>query len=43
MFWYLVSQFFSVLLTLLKVSRLSADDKDLEILVLRQQLIDKSD
>ena len=39
MYWYILEQFYSTLIELLRVSRLSTDDKDLEILVLRQQLV----
>jgi len=37
MFWFLISQLYSLVLTLLKISRLSTDDKDLEIIILRKQ------
>ena len=39
MHWYILEQLYSTLIELLCVSRLSTDDKDLEILVLRQQLV----
>jgi putative transposase len=38
MAWFVLSQIFSTLLTLLRLSRTSDKDKDLEILILRQQL-----
>ena len=38
MIWFLVLQFFSMVLTLLRLGRTSDTDKDLEILILRQQL-----
>ncbi len=38
MIWFLVSQIFSMILTLLRLGRTSEADKDLEILILRQQL-----
>ena len=38
MIWFLVLQFFSMMLTLLRLGRTSETDKDLEILILRQQL-----
>jgi len=38
MIWFLISQLYSLVLTLLKISRLSTDDKDLEIIILRKQL-----
>ena len=38
MTWFLVLQFFSMMLTLLRLGRTSETDKDLEILILRQQL-----
>lgn len=38
MFWHLILQLYSLVLTLLKVSRLSTDDKDIEIIILRKQL-----
>ena len=38
MLWFVVMHLFSTLLDLIKIGRLSEDDKDLEILLLRQQL-----
>ena len=38
MLWYILAQLYSTLIELLRLSRLSTDEKDLEILVLRQQL-----
>ena len=38
MAWFILSQMFSTLLTLLRLGRTSDKDKDLEILILRQQL-----
>ena len=38
MIWTILAQLYSTLLELLRLSRLSTDEKDLEILVLRQQL-----
>ena len=38
MIWFLISQLFSMILTLLRLGRTSDADKDLEILILRQQL-----
>jgi len=38
MAWFILSQIFSTLLTLLRLGRTSDKDKDLEILILRQQL-----
>jgi len=38
MVWSVVAQVFSTLLELIRIARLSEDDKDLEILVLRKQL-----
>ena len=38
MIWYIFAQSYSTLIELLRLSRISADEKDLEILVLRQQL-----
>ncbi len=38
MAWFLLTQIFSTLLTLLRLGRTSEKDKDLEILILRQQL-----
>ena len=38
MAWLILSQMFSTLLTLLRLGRTSDKDKDLEILILRQQL-----
>jgi len=38
MVWFFISQIFSMLLTLLRLGRASDADKDLEILILRQQL-----
>ena len=39
MHWYILAQLYSTLIELLRVSRMLTDDKDLEILVLRQQLV----
>ena len=36
--WFILTNFFSAFLTLIKISRLSDHEKDLEILILRQQL-----
>jgi len=38
MIWYLISQIYSTFLTTLRLGRTSEADKDLEILILRQQL-----
>jgi hypothetical protein len=38
MVWSVVAQVFSTLLELIRIARLSEQDKDLEILVLRKQL-----
>ena len=38
MIWYILAQLYSTLIELLRLSRLSTDEKDLEILVLRRQL-----
>ena len=38
MLWYLLAQLFSTLLELIRLARLSTDEKDLEILILHQQL-----
>ncbi len=38
MIWYILAQLYSTLIELLRLSRISADEKDLEILILRQQL-----
>ena len=38
MFWFFIGHIFSVLLSLIRVSRLSENDKDLEIIILRHQL-----
>ena len=38
MVWFLVSQIFSTLISLIQIGRLSETDKDLEIMVLRYQL-----
>ena len=38
MLWSLIGNVFSVLLSLVRISRLSENDKDLEILLLRHQL-----
>ena len=38
MIWYILAQLYSTLIELLCLSRLSTDEKDLEILVLRHQL-----
>lgn len=37
MAWFILSQIFSTLLTMLRLGRTSDRDKDLEILILRQQ------
>ncbi len=36
--WFILSQIFSVLVTIVSIGRLSAQDRDLEIVILRQQL-----
>ena len=36
--WFILAQLFSILITIVRISRLSEQEKDLEILVLRQQL-----
>lgn len=38
MIWFLVSQLFTLMLTLIRLARTAEADKDLEILILRQQL-----
>jgi len=38
MLWFLIGHLFSTLISLIRVSRLSEDDKDLEIVILRHQL-----
>lgn len=38
MIWFIVSQLFAMILTLLRLGRTSETDKDLEILILRKQL-----
>ena len=38
MVWFLVSQIFSTLISLIQIGRMSDTDKDLEIMVLRYQL-----
>jgi hypothetical protein len=38
MLWFFIGHIFSILLSLLQVSRLSENDKDLEIIILRHQL-----
>ena len=38
MVWFLVSQIFSTLISLIQIGRLSETDKDLELMVLRYQL-----
>ena len=38
MIWFLISQLFTLMLTLFRLARTSEADKDLEILILRQQL-----
>jgi len=38
MVWYLIGHIFSIFLSLIRVSRLSENDKDLEIIILRHQL-----
>jgi len=37
--WFILSQAFSILITIVRIGRLSEQEKDLEILVLRQQLV----
>jgi len=36
--WFILAQLFSILITIVRIGRLSKQEKDLEILVLRQQL-----
>jgi hypothetical protein len=36
--WFILAQAFSILITIVRIGRLSEQEKDLEILVLRQQL-----
>ena len=36
--WFLIGKLFSVLITLVRLGRLSETEKDLEILLLRQQI-----
>lgn len=36
--WFLIGHIFSILLSLIRVTRLSENDKDLEIIILRHQL-----
>jgi len=38
MLWFLVSQIFSTLISLIQIGRMAETDKDLEIMVLRYQL-----
>ena len=38
MIWYILAQLLTTLIDLLRITRLSTEDKDLEILILRQQL-----
>jgi hypothetical protein len=38
MLWFFIGHIFSILLSLIRVSRLSENDKDLEIIILRHQL-----
>lgn len=38
MLWFFIGHIFSVLLSFIRVSRLSENDKDLEIIILRHQL-----
>ena len=38
MIWFFIGHIFSTFLSLIRVSRLSANDKDLEIIILRHQL-----
>jgi hypothetical protein len=38
MVWLFIGHIFSILLSLIRVSRLSENDKDLEIIILRHQL-----
>jgi hypothetical protein len=38
MLWFFIGHIFSILLSLFRVSRLSENDKDLEIIILRHQL-----
>jgi putative transposase len=37
--WFILAQAFSILITIVRIGRLSDQEKDLEILVLRQQLV----
>jgi hypothetical protein len=37
MLWFLIRYIFSILLSLIRVSRLSENDKDLEIIILQHQ------
>jgi hypothetical protein len=36
--WFILAQVFSILITIVSIGRLSEQEKDLEILILRQQL-----
>ena len=38
MLWFLIGHIFSTLISLIRVSHLSENDKDLEIVILRHQL-----
>ena len=38
MVWFFIGHIFSILLSFIRVSRLSENDKDLEIIILRHQL-----
>lgn len=39
MAWFLISQIFSTLIALIQIGRMTETDKDLEIMVLRYQLV----
>ena len=36
--WFILAQVFSILITIVRIGRLPEQEKDLEILILRQQL-----
>lgn len=38
MIWFFIGLIFSILLTLIRIGRLSENEKDLEIIILRHQL-----
>lgn len=38
MIWFFIGHIYSTLISLIRVSRLSEDDKDLKIIILRHQL-----